>query len=47
MLAILLVASYLSYRLFEAQTYRIRRLVKRLLLQRPPQSAAASALRAD
>jgi peptidoglycan/LPS O-acetylase OafA/YrhL len=46
MLALLLVASYLSYCLFEAQTYRIRRLVKRLLLERPS-SVAASTLRTD
>lgn len=47
MLAFLLIASYLSYRLFEAQTYRIRRLAKRYLLQRPAQGAAAAALRID
>jgi peptidoglycan/LPS O-acetylase OafA/YrhL len=47
MLATLLVGSYLSYRLFESQTYRIRRLLKRMLLQRPAQAAVAPALRPD
>lgn len=52
MLATLLAASYLSYRLFESQTYRIRRLLKRMLLQRPAKAAIAPAaiapaLRAD
>jgi peptidoglycan/LPS O-acetylase OafA/YrhL len=47
MLAIVLAASYLSYRLFEAQTYRLRRLIKGLLLERAAPAAAAPALRAD
>ncbi len=34
MLAILLAASYLAYWLFESQTYRIRRLVKELIVRR-------------
>jgi peptidoglycan/LPS O-acetylase OafA/YrhL len=47
-LATLLAGSYLSYRLFESQTYRIRRLLKRILLQRPARAAVAQAsLRAD
>ena len=47
MLAFLLAGSYLSYRLFESHTYRLRRMVKRRLLQRQPKEAPASALRAD
>jgi peptidoglycan/LPS O-acetylase OafA/YrhL len=47
MLATLLAASYLSYRLFESQTYRIRRRLKRMLLQRTPREAAAPTLSAD
>lgn len=47
MLAILLVASWLFYRLFEAQTCKVRRLAKRRLLQRRPPARAPSVLRAD
>jgi peptidoglycan/LPS O-acetylase OafA/YrhL len=47
MLATLLVGSYLSYRLFESHTYRIRRLLKRMLLQRPARTAVAPTLPAD
>jgi peptidoglycan/LPS O-acetylase OafA/YrhL len=45
MLAILLGASYLSYLMFESQTYRIRRLVKKLTARRgaPLPTAAAVA----
>jgi peptidoglycan/LPS O-acetylase OafA/YrhL len=47
MLAILLATSYLSYRLFESQTYQIRRRLKRMLLQRPARAAVAPTLPAD
>lgn len=47
MLAFVLVASYMWYRLFESQTYRIRLLLKRRLLQRPEQVAAARPMQAD
>ena len=40
MLTLLLGASYLSYQLFESQTYRIRRLLKDLVVRRGPQPAA-------
>jgi peptidoglycan/LPS O-acetylase OafA/YrhL len=44
MLTILLLASYLSYLMFESQTYRIRRFVKNLAARRvAPLSAAAVA----
>ncbi|MDB5908449.1 MAG: hypothetical protein JWP34_2563 [Massilia sp.] len=43
MLAALMLGSYLSYRLFESQTYRIRRLVKDLFALRGTQPAAAVA----
>jgi len=49
MLATLLFGSYLSYLLFESQTYRIRRIVKDLVAQRAavvlPSAAAAPAKR--
>ncbi len=48
MLATLLAGSYLSYRLFESQTYRIRRQLKRMLLQqRPARAAVAPAVPAE
>ena len=47
MLATLVAGSYLSYRLFESQTYRIRRWVKDMLLQRPARPAVAPTLPAD
>jgi peptidoglycan/LPS O-acetylase OafA/YrhL len=47
MLATLLVGAYLSYRLFESRTYRIRRLLKRMLLQRPAPAPVAPTFRAD
>ncbi|WLI90663.1 acyltransferase [Massilia sp. R2A-15] len=47
MLATLLAASYLSYRLFESQTYRLRRLAKRILLQGRARTAPPSAVGAD
>jgi peptidoglycan/LPS O-acetylase OafA/YrhL len=40
MLAILLAGGYLSYRLFESHTYRIRRQLKRMVLQRSARKAA-------
>ena len=43
MLAALMLGSYLSYRLFESQTYRIRRLVKYMFALRGTQPAAAVA----
>jgi len=43
MLGVLLLGSYLSYLLFEAQTYRIRRLVKNLVGGRTVTRAAAPA----
>lgn len=43
MLAALMLGSYLSYRLFESQTYRIRWLVKDMLALRDTQPAAAVA----
>jgi hypothetical protein len=49
MLATLLLGSYLSYLLFESQTYRIRRIVKDLVARRavvlPATAAAAPAKR--
>jgi peptidoglycan/LPS O-acetylase OafA/YrhL len=47
MLAMVLVASYLSYRLFEAHTYRLRKMLKRLLLERGAPAVSAPAMRAD
>lgn len=47
MLATLLAGAYLSYRLFESHTYRIRRLLKRMLLQRPARAPATPTIRAD
>lgn len=47
MLAMLLAGAWLTWRLFESQTYRLRRLAKRLLLQRRPPAAAVAALRVD
>jgi peptidoglycan/LPS O-acetylase OafA/YrhL len=44
MLALLMVASWVAYRLFESQTYRIRRLVKDLVVRRgAPQPAGRTA----
>jgi peptidoglycan/LPS O-acetylase OafA/YrhL len=43
MLAILLLGSYLSYLLFEAQTYRIRRMVKNLVGRRAVAPSAKAA----
>jgi peptidoglycan/LPS O-acetylase OafA/YrhL len=47
MLAVLLAGAYLSYRLFESRTYQVRRLLKRMLLQRPARAAASPTFRAD
>ncbi|MEO7578326.1 MAG: acyltransferase [Massilia sp.] len=47
MLATLLAGSYLSYRLFESQTYRIRRWLKRLLLQHPVRAVVKPTLPAN
>ena len=47
MLATLLVGAYLSYRLFESHTYQIRRLLKRMLLQRSARTPVAPTFRAD
>lgn len=48
MLAVLLLGSYLSYLLFESQTYRIRRLVKDVVAQRTmAQPTGASTIPAD
>jgi hypothetical protein len=43
MLATLLLGSYLSYLLFELQTYRIRRIVKNLVARRAVALPAAAA----
>jgi peptidoglycan/LPS O-acetylase OafA/YrhL len=47
MLVFLLVACYLSYRLFESRTYQVRRLLKRTLLERPARAPVAPTLPAD
>ena len=47
MLAMLLAGSWLTWLLFESQTYRLRRLAKRLLLQHRAPRAAVAVLRAD
>lgn len=47
MLAFLLTASYLAYWLFESRTYQLRRLLKRMLLERPARAPAAPTLPAD
>lgn len=47
MLATLLIGAYLSYLLFESQTYRVRRLLKQMLLARPARPVAPRAVRAD
>jgi peptidoglycan/LPS O-acetylase OafA/YrhL len=47
MLATLLAGAYLSYRLFESHTYQIRRLLKRMLLQRPAHAPVSRTFRAD
>jgi peptidoglycan/LPS O-acetylase OafA/YrhL len=47
MLATLLAGAYLSYLLFESQTYRLRRLVKRILLQRPVKLTPVHAVHVD
>jgi peptidoglycan/LPS O-acetylase OafA/YrhL len=47
MLAALLAGAYLSYLLFESRTYQIRRLLKRMLLQRPAHAPVSPTFRAD
>ena len=47
MLTALLAGAYLSYRLFESHTYQIRRLLKRMLLQRPAREPISPTFRAD
>ena len=47
MLAALLTGSYLSYRMFEAQTERIRRWLKQALLRQPSSLAAVAPVAAD
>jgi len=47
MLAILVAASYLSYLLFERNTYRVRRVFKRWLLPRTPKTATPIIFSAD
>lgn len=47
LLAMLIGGAYLSYLLFESRTYRIRALLKRLLLQRPLPASVTPAVRAD
>lgn len=47
MLATLLAGGYLSYRLFESHTYQIRRLLKRMLLQRPARARVSPTLPTD
>jgi peptidoglycan/LPS O-acetylase OafA/YrhL len=47
MLAGLLAGGYLSYRLFESHTYKIRRLLKRMLLQRPARAPVSPTMSAD
>ena len=47
MLAALMVACYLSYRLFESQTYRIRRLVKDMVARRSAPLPTARTAPAD
>lgn len=47
MLTMLLAASYLSYRLFESQTYRIRRRLKHMMLRRHARVAVAPTLPID
>ena len=47
MLAALLAGAYLSYRLFESHTYQIRRLLKRMLLQRPARAPVSQTFGAD
>jgi peptidoglycan/LPS O-acetylase OafA/YrhL len=44
MLALILVVAYLSYLLFESHTFRIRRIVKRALLQRQPKRSGVAAV---
>lgn len=47
MLATLLAGAYLSYRLFESHTYQIRRLLKRMLLQRSAHAPVSQPFRSD
>jgi peptidoglycan/LPS O-acetylase OafA/YrhL len=47
MFGALLAGSYLSYLLFESHTYQIRRLLKRMLLQRPARASVSPTLPAD
>jgi peptidoglycan/LPS O-acetylase OafA/YrhL len=47
MLACILACAYLSYLVFESQTYRIRRLLKGIFLQQPKADARQAALPAD
>jgi peptidoglycan/LPS O-acetylase OafA/YrhL len=42
MAALIVGTAYLSYLLFESQTYRIRRKIKQLVLQRPPEQRVAA-----
>jgi peptidoglycan/LPS O-acetylase OafA/YrhL len=40
--ALVVGAAYVSYLLFESQTYRVRRMVKQIFLQRAPEPRVAA-----